>query len=85
MTLKEQLDRAEAATRETWDALVGPITIIDARSDLLLSYAGVALEHQEAIVLLAGHGLTGPALTLIRPVFEIFYRSAWICFCARAE
>jgi hypothetical protein len=85
VTFREQLDRAGAATREAWDALVGPITIVDTRSQLLLAYASVALEHQEAIVLLASHGLPGSAFALVRPVYEILYRSTWVYYCAKAH
>jgi hypothetical protein len=82
MTIQEQLDHADAARHSAWDAIVGPITIADTRSQVLLSYASIALEHQEAIVLLARHGLPGSAFALIRPVFEILYRATWICACA---
>ncbi len=85
MTLKEQLDRADAARDSAWDAIVGPITILDTRSQVLLSYASIALEHQEAIVLLARHGLSGSAFALVRAVFEILYRTAWICVCAEPK
>lgn len=74
MTLKEQLDRADDARHSAWDAIVGPITVVDSRSQVLLSC--IALEHQEAIILLARHGLSGSALALVRPVFEILYRAA---------
>ena len=79
MTLKEQLDRADSARHSAWDAIVGSIAIVDTRSQVLLSYASIALEHQEAIVQLARHGLSGSAFALVRPVFEILYRAAWIC------
>ena len=61
------------------------ITIVDTRSQVLLSYASIALEHQEAIVLLARHGLSGSAFALVRPVFEILYRAAWMCACAKPK
>jgi hypothetical protein len=83
VTLKEQLDRADAARNSAWDAIVGPITIIDTRSQILLSYASIALEHQEAIVMLARHGLSGSAFALVRPLFEILYRAAG-CVPARS-
>jgi len=83
VTLKEQLDRADAARHSAWDAIIGPITIVDTRSQVLLSYASIALEHQEAIVLLTRHGLSGSAFALVRPIFEILYRAAWICACAK--
>ena len=83
MTLGEHLDRASVTTRETWDALVGPITISDTRSQLLLAYVSVALEHQEAIVLLARQALPASAFALVRPIFELLYRSAWMYFCAK--
>ncbi len=85
MILEQQLDRADAARHSAWDAIVGPITIVDARSQVLLSYASIGLEHQEAIVLLARRGLSGSAFALVRPVFEIFYRAAWICACAKPK
>ena len=85
MTLEPELDRADAARRLAWDAIVGPITIVDARSQVLLSYTSLALEHQEAIVLLARKGLPGSAFALVRPVFEIFYRAGWICACAEPK
>jgi hypothetical protein len=49
MMLKEQLDRADAARHSAWDSIVGPITVVDSRSQVLLSYASIALEHQEAM------------------------------------
>jgi hypothetical protein len=84
MTLKEQLDRADTARHSAWEAIVGPITIADTRSHVLLAYASIALEHQEAIVLLARRGLSGSAFALVRPVFEILYRATWICACAKS-
>jgi hypothetical protein len=83
MTLEQELDRADAARYSAWEAIVGPITIVDTRSQILLSYTSIALEHQEAIVLLARRGLSGSAFALVRPVFEILYRAAWICACAK--
>lgn len=51
----------------------------------MLSYTSIALEHQEAIVLLARRGLSSSAFALVRPVFEILYRAAWICACANPK
>jgi hypothetical protein len=85
VTLKEQLDRAEAARNTAWDVIVGPITIKDTRSQVLLSYTSIALEHQAAIVLLARHGMFGSAFALVRPIFEILYKSVWICSCAKPK
>jgi uncharacterized protein DUF6988 len=83
VTLNEHLDRADAAMRAAWEAIEGPFTIKDTRSQLFLAYASIALEHQEAITLLIRRGLRGSAVALIRPVFEIFYRAAWIHHCAK--
>ncbi len=83
VTLIQHLDRAAAATGAAWDAIEGPITIKETRSQLFLAYASIALEHQEAIILLLRHGLRGSAVALIRPVFEIFYRASWIHHCAK--
>jgi hypothetical protein len=41
------------------------------------------MEHQEAIVLLARKGLYGSALALVRCVYEILYRAAWIYSCVK--
>jgi hypothetical protein len=82
VALNEHLDSAEAATRAAWAAMEG-LTIKDTRSQLFLAYASIALEHQEAMTLLIRHGLRGSAVALIRPVFEIFYRAAWIHHCAK--
>lgn len=57
MTLNEHLDRADAATRAAWEAIEGPFTLKDTRSQLFLAYASIALEHQEAMTLLIRHGL----------------------------
>ena len=83
MTLSEHLDRADAATRAAWEAIEGRFTIKNTRSQLFLAYASIALEHQEAITLLIRRGLRGSAVALIRPVFEILYRAAWIHHCAK--
>ncbi len=83
MTLNEHLDRADAATRAAWEAIEGPFTLKDTRSQLFLAYASIALEHQEAMTLLIRHGLRRSAVALIRPIFEIFYRAAWIHHCAK--
>ena len=68
MTLAETLDRADAARHQIWDAIVGPIAIVANRSQTLIAYMAIALEHQEAIVLLVRNGLRGSALALVRPV-----------------
>jgi hypothetical protein len=81
--LSELLDRADAATREVRDAIVGPVTIVDYRSQILLAYVSVAIEHQEAIVLLTRNRLYGSALALVRCVYEILYRAAWVHSCAQ--
>jgi hypothetical protein len=83
--LSELLDHADAATREVWDTIVGPVTIVDNRSPILLAYVSVAMEHQEAIVLLARKGLCGSALALVRCIYDILYRAAWICSCAKPD
>lgn len=85
MKLPQQLDRADAARLSAWNALVGPITIVDTRSQVLLSYTSLALEHQESIVLLVRRGLCGSAFALARPEFEILYRATWICTCAEPK
>jgi hypothetical protein len=79
VTLDEELDRADALRDGAWNAITGPLTVLDTRSQILLAYTNIALEHQEAIVALVRRGLRGSAVALVRPVFEILYKAAWIC------
>src|SRR5271169_432882 len=44
-----------------------------------------ALEHHEAIVVLVLRRLYGSAMTLIRPMFEIYSRGIWLNICASDE
>ena len=83
MTVAKTLDRALSIQHEIWDAIVGEFTISDRSQPILLEYLGVALEHQEAIIVLVRNDLRGSALSLVRSVFEILYRTAWVCTCAK--
>src|SRR5437867_4740082 len=85
MKVAETLDRALSIQREIWDAIVGELTITDLRQPILLEYLGVALEHHEAIIVLVRNDLRGSALSLVRSVFEILYRAAWVCTCTKPE
>ena len=85
MKVAETLERALSIQREIWDAIVGELTVTDTRQRILLEYLGVALEHHEAIIVLVRNDLRGSALSLVRSVFEILYRSAWVCTCAKPE
>ena len=79
MKVAETLERALSIQREIWDAIVGEFKVTDRRQPILLEYLGVALEHHEAITVLVRNDLRGSALSLVRPVFEILYRTAWVC------
>ena len=54
-------------------------------SNLLSSYADIALEHHESIHLLISRKLNGSSFALVRPLFETFYRAHWVYGCASQE
>lgn len=78
MNLDETLRRADGRLGDIWDAIKGPMTICDHRSQIALAYLSLVLEHQESIVTLIRNHLRGSALALVRPVFELFYRTFWM-------
>src|SRR5690348_14092597 len=82
MTLAESLKKSDEVRHQIWDAMAGPITIKDIRTQLVLEYFSIAIEHHEAITLLTANNLRGSALALIRPIFEIMYKAAWVCTTA---
>jgi len=82
MTLAEILKKSDHVRHEIWDAVAGPITIKDERTQLMLEYFSIAIEHHEAITLLTANDLRGSALALVRPIFEIMYKAAWVCTTA---
>jgi hypothetical protein len=77
VSLESSIKRAEDDRRAIWDAIPGQIISLGDKSTLLLAYLAVALEHYEAIVLLARSGLFGSALALTRSVYEIMWHAAW--------
>jgi hypothetical protein len=78
MTLEESIKQSDAIKHQVWDILEGPITITDIRTQLILEYMAIALEHHDAITLLAQNDLRGSALALVRPIFEVLYKAGWI-------
>jgi hypothetical protein len=54
----------------------------DTRTILLVAYADVALEHHEAIMMLLQHKGFGSAFSLVRILFEAFFRVHWVLGCA---
>jgi hypothetical protein len=48
----------------------------------MLEYFSIVIEHHEAITLLSAKDLRGSALALVRPIFEIMYKAAWVCTTA---
>ena len=55
----------------------------DTRTMLLVAYTDVALEHHEAIMLLLQQKHFGSAFSLVRLIFEAFFRVHWVLGCAR--
>ena len=78
MTLEESIQQADGIKHQVWEILEGPIIITDIRTQLALEYMTIALEHHDSIVLLTTHHLRGSALTLVRPIFEVLYKAAWV-------
>ena len=78
MTLQESIKQADAIKHQVWDILEGPITVTDIRTQLILEYMSIALEHHDAITLLAQNHLRGSALTLVRSIFEVLYKAGWV-------
>src|SRR6266581_209288 len=85
MTLEESIKRADTIKYEISNVLEGPITITDIRTQTILEYMAIALEHHDAITLLTQNHLRGSALTLVRPIFEVLYKGAWILTTATDE
>ena len=50
----------------------------DTKSLLLMAYIDIALEHHEAIWLLAKAKLNGSAFAMVRLVFDTMFRALWI-------
>ncbi len=82
MTLDDALDRCERILRDVWQIFHGAVTSIGPRTQPLLAYVALALEHQESIILLIRRQHFGSALALFRPVVEIMWRSGWTACCA---
>jgi hypothetical protein len=77
MTVEETLAHAENDLRDIWHAFHGQVTSLGDKTGLLLSYTSVALEHYEAITVLARKELFGSALALARSVYEIMWHAGW--------
>ena len=77
MSLDDTLTASEDAHRAIWDAFHGPATSLGPKTVLLFSYTTLALEHNDAIMLLVRNGLFGSALALARPVIEIMWHAGW--------
>jgi hypothetical protein len=50
----------------------------DTKTFLLRAYVDIALEHHDAIWLLAKCRLNGSAFAMVRPVFDTMFRAFWI-------
>jgi hypothetical protein len=77
LTLEETLARARKSLFTVWDAFHGEVVSVGPRTQPLLAYVALGLEHVDWIILLMQHGNAGSALALYRPVVEIFWRGSW--------
>jgi hypothetical protein len=55
----------------------------DTRVLLLIAYTDLVLEHHESIMVLLGKKLYGSAFSLVRVLFEAFFRAHWTTACAK--
>jgi hypothetical protein len=85
LTLEETLARAKKSLFTVWEAFHGEVVSVGPRSQPLLAYVALGLEHVDSIILLMNHGNAGSALALYRPVMEIFWRGSWTAACATDE
>jgi hypothetical protein len=85
LTLEETLARAEKSLFTVWHAFHGEIVSVGPRTQPLLAYVGLGLEHVDSIIILMKHGNVGSALALYRPVIEILWRGSWTAACATDE
>lgn len=85
MTLEKTLARAEKSLFTVWHAFHGEIVSVGPRTQPLLAYVGLGLEHVDSIIILMKHGNVGSALALYRPVIEILLRGSWTAACANDE
>jgi len=54
----------------------------DPKSQILLAYQSILVEHNTAITLLVQNELYGSAFALVRPFYELLYRAHWLIRCA---
>jgi len=57
----------------------------DNKSQILLAYKSLIVEHHNAIFLLVQNALNGSAFALVRSLYEPFYRAHWVVGCATDE
>ena len=76
------VNRAHDLLGRLWNIYAGDLTGIGPRTQPLAGYAAIALEHQEAMLILLRHDLVGSAMTFVRPIFESTVRAGWVMGCA---
>jgi hypothetical protein len=57
----------------------------DPKSQILLAYHSIMVEHHYAILLLIQNDLNGSAFALVRSLYEPLYRAHWIVGCATTK
>jgi hypothetical protein len=67
------------------DGLKAPKLSSDKRTRLAAACLHVAIEHAQAIVVLAHEGLYGSMMALIRVLFEAYVRGVWLMVAASSE
>lgn len=82
MSLETSLNAAEALVKRLALKIEGAEFRRSDRNRLAAACFHQALEHHEAIVLLASRRLFGSVMALVRPMYEIYIRAVWLHVCA---
>ncbi len=78
MSLLDDISTRGAEIRTRLRQLLPDKYPADTKTTMLLAYVDIALEHHEAIWLLAKSKLNGSAFAMVRPVFDSMFRALWI-------
>lgn len=82
MNLAQTIQRAEGLIQWLDHQVDGIQFKADKRTAFSAPCFDVAVEHHKAIVLLIANNISGPALSLVRLLFESYIRGLWLFHCA---
>jgi hypothetical protein len=85
LSLDGSLNRIDRLLHDSVHIFYKDMTDLGPRTEPLLAYVDLAVEHNSAIILLTRKKLFGSALALVRPVIEISWRGTWTAACGTDE